>query len=151
MKRSSSSCGTLRWLSSSLGRGVVGAVPVAFFWLVEHFETAGNSTGRYHTGFTDLHGNSRATSDVFAAKQYANKAGAEAAARFLGQTMMGHWKAVEHGFHTAPTAQPASPQPLSDDALDLICEKAIFGRVSFQQLARAIEAAHGIGTQGVES
>ena len=35
-------------------------------------------------------------------------------------------------------------QPLSDEALDLLCEKAIFCRISFQQLARAVEAEHGI-------
>lgn len=35
--------------------------------------------------------------------------------------------------------------PLTDDELDLICEKALFCRISFQQFARSIEAAHGIG------
>ena len=36
-------------------------------------------------------------------------------------------------------------QPLTDEDLDLICEKALFCRISFQQFARSIEAAHGIG------
>lgn len=38
-------------------------------------------------------------------------------------------------------------QPLSDDELGLICEQALFGRISYQQLARSIEAAHGITAQ----
>ncbi len=35
-------------------------------------------------------------------------------------------------------------QPLTDEDLDLMCEKAFFCRISFQQFARSIEAAHGI-------
>ena len=45
--------------------------------------------------------------------------------------------------HPAPVRQP-----LSDDELDLICEQALFGRISYQQLARSIEATHGITAQG---
>ena len=39
---------------------------------------------------------------------------------------------------------PPQRKPLTDDELDLICEKALFCRISFQQFARSIEAAHGI-------
>jgi len=36
-------------------------------------------------------------------------------------------------------------QPMTDEDLDLMCEKALFCRISFQQFARSIEAAHDIG------
>ena len=39
---------------------------------------------------------------------------------------------------------PPQRKPLTDEDLDLICEKALFCRISFQQFARSIEAAHGI-------
>ena len=39
---------------------------------------------------------------------------------------------------------PPQRKPLTDEELDLICEKALFCRISFQQFARSIEAAHGI-------
>ena len=40
---------------------------------------------------------------------------------------------------------PPQRQPLTEEEMDLICEKALFCRISFQQFARSIEAAHGIG------
>lgn len=39
----------------------------------------------------------------------------------------------------------APQKPMPDDELDLLCEKALFGRVSYQQLARSVEQHHGIG------
>lgn len=52
-----------------------------------------------------------------------------------------------HGFArailAAASTQPVR-EPLTDEELDLICEKALFCRISFQQFARSIEAAHGI-------
>lgn len=39
---------------------------------------------------------------------------------------------------------PPHRKPLTEDELELMCEKAIFCRISFQQFARAIEAAHNI-------
>ena len=44
--------------------------------------------------------------------------------------------------HPAPVRHP-----LSDDELDLICEQALFGCISYQQLARSIETTHGITAQ----
>ena len=43
----------------------------------------------------------------------------------------------------AAQAQDAR-QPLNDEALDLMCEQALFGRISMQQFARSIESVHGI-------
>lgn len=40
---------------------------------------------------------------------------------------------------------PPPRQPLTDDEMDLICENALFTRISLQQLGRNVEAAHGIG------
>ena len=40
--------------------------------------------------------------------------------------------------------EQAKRQPLSDEELDLMSEKALFCRISRQQFARSIEAAHGI-------
>ena len=52
---------------------------------------------------------------------------------------------------TQPVAEPAQAQdarqPLTDEALDLMCEQTLFGRISMQQFARSIEAAHGIAAQ----
>jgi hypothetical protein len=39
---------------------------------------------------------------------------------------------------------PPQRKPLTDEDLDLMCEKALFCRISFQQFARSIEAAHNI-------
>ncbi|OYQ41056.1 hypothetical protein CHU94_08060 [Rhodoferax sp. TH121] len=47
----------------------------------------------------------------------------------------------------AASTQPVR-EPLTDEELDLICEKALFCRISFQQFARSIEAAHGITKKG---
>ena len=44
----------------------------------------------------------------------------------------------------ASKAQPVERKPLTEDEMDLICEKALFCRISFQQFGRAIEAAHDI-------
>ena len=62
----------------------------------------------------------------------------------------------ENGLFGLPTADkackdcfpvyttPPQRKPLTDEELDLICEKALFCRISFQQFARSIEAVHGI-------
>lgn len=47
----------------------------------------------------------------------------------------------------AARTQPVR-EPMTDEELDLICEKALFCRISFQQFARSIEAAHGITKKG---
>ena len=74
-----------------------------FCWLIELFlPHGGNSLGRYHTGFTDLHGNSRSTPDVYQARRYPTKEAAQAAATKLGHTLQGVWHAVEHGFASPP-------------------------------------------------
>ncbi len=49
-------------------------------------------------------------------------------------------------FYTTPPQR----KPLTDDELDLMCEKALFCRISFQQFARSIEAAHGITASEAE-
>lgn len=46
--------------------------------------------------------------------------------------------------HLAAASTQPVREPLTDEELDLICEKALFCRISFQQFARSIEAAHGI-------
>lgn len=46
-------------------------------------------------------------------------------------------------FQPPAQAQDAR-QPLNDEALDLMCEQALFGRISMQQFARSIESVHGI-------
>jgi hypothetical protein len=87
-----------------------------FCWLVELFlPDGGNSLGFYHTGFTDLSGNSRSTKDPFQAKRYATKAEAEAVATKLGSTLQGVWRPVEHGFDTHPAAPSDAPaqQPIA--------------------------------------
>ena len=48
-------------------------------------------------------------------------------------------RAWEHLLVYAPKRQP-----MTDEDLDLMCEKALFCRISFQQFARSIEAAHNI-------
>lgn len=104
----------------------VNAEPVAdeFCWLVELFlPHGGNSLGFYHTGFTDLSGNSRSTADPHKAKRYATKGEAEAVAEKLGFTLQGVWRAVEHGFATpTPPTEPSKveaalmmqPKPVSN-------------------------------------
>ena len=54
----------------------------------------------------------------------------------------GSHKAIE--LLLASKAQPVERKPLTEDERDLICEKALFCRISFQQFGRAIEAAHDI-------
>ena len=49
--------------------------------------------------------------------------------------------------HRFDTPLYTARKPLTDDELDLMCEKALFCRISFQQFARSIEAAHGITEQ----
>lgn len=80
-----------------------------FCWLVELFEGdgTGNSAGWYHTGFVDIGGHSRTTGDPFKARRYDTREQAEAVAAELGPTLMGTWRAVEHGL--APP--PAAPEP----------------------------------------
>lgn len=79
-----------------------------FCWLVELFEPDGNSMGYYHTGFTDLGGNSRTTKNPHEARRY-NKPQAEAAAAKLHH-LAGVWRAVEHGFARAALAAQAPAQ-----------------------------------------
>jgi hypothetical protein len=79
-----------------------------FCWLVENFlgDGTGNSTGQYHTGFTDLSGGSRSTTDPMQAKRYSTWKQANTASVKLGHTLSGTWRAVQHGFavHPAPSA-----------------------------------------------
>ena len=53
-------------------------------------------------------------------------------------------KAIEF-IRASATSEPEQT-PISDEELDLMSEKALFCRISRQQFARSIEAAHGIGT-----
>lgn len=70
----------------------------AYCWLVEMFDRGGNSLGRYHTGFTDLHAQSRSTDTVHEARRYRTRGAAERSARKLNTFMMVcEWRAVEHG------------------------------------------------------
>ena len=63
------------------------------------------------------------------------------------------WKIEDADLHPTARAIEAevrkqdARQPLTDVALDLMCEQALFGRISMQQFARSIEAAHGIAAQ----
>lgn len=74
--------------------------PAEFCWLVELFlgDGTGNSLGWYHTGFTDIGGNSRSTQDPLKAKRYSTWREANLASVKLGHTLQGTWRAVQHGF-----------------------------------------------------
>lgn len=77
-----------------------------FCWLVELFHRGGNSLGRYHTGFTDLHHQSRSTANPHDAKRY-DKAAAEKVAADLNLHMKAlEWRAVEHGFAERQKEKP---------------------------------------------
>jgi len=89
-------------------------------WLVEHFHATGNSTGEYHTGFTDLHGESRRTRDPQKARRYQTQSFAEGTAEKLGATMVGQWRAVEHCFHDTT---PLQPQDAKDAAPAVTVQK----------------------------
>ena len=87
-------------------------------WLVEHFSMPnGNSTGRYHTGFTTLGAESRATTDPYQAKRYTPH-DADKVAKRLGSTLAGEWRAVEHIF-CAPVTQ------MEEDTADLHGQLAV--------------------------
>lgn len=82
----------------------VGSDGFEFYWLVELFHRGGNSLGRYHTGLTDLHNQSRSTLQPHEAMRY-SKANAERIADALNVHMMAcEWRAVEHGFATTSDA-----------------------------------------------
>ena len=90
-----------------------------YCWLVE---LAGPLVRQpaYHTGFTDLHSESRSTTNPHEAKKYATKEQAVAVAQKLGFNLVGTWGAVEHGFErpiaTPPVQRDAEPvAPLLDD------------------------------------
>ena len=68
-----------------------------FCWLVELLEPEGNSMGYYHTGRTDIGGQSISTKLPHDACQYGTRDEAERVAARLHH-LAGVWKAVEHGF-----------------------------------------------------
>jgi hypothetical protein len=76
----------------------VESVETERYWLVEHFEGdgSGDSTGFYHTGFTDISGNSRATTNQLEARRYHDRVTAESVAARLGSTLSGTWKVAEY-------------------------------------------------------
>jgi hypothetical protein len=90
------------WQKFCEGIGAAAPQTTEICWLVELFLPHGNSLGIYHTGFTDLSGQSLTTADPHKAKRY-SKGEAEAVAEKL-QSMRGVWRAVEHGFD-APEAE----------------------------------------------
>lgn len=84
-----------------------------FCWLVELFHRGGNSLGRYHTGLTDLHNQSRSTANAYEAKRYYSKDNAQGVADDLNLHMMAcEWRAVEHGF-VAPNADQNDEEDLA--------------------------------------
>lgn len=89
--------------------------PATFYWLVELFNRGENapSLGRYHTGFTDLRDASRSTTDVHEARRYRSREAAQRTADKLNVMMKAaEWRAIEHGFHTAPpNAAAQEPKP----------------------------------------
>lgn len=105
------------------------AVPATeFCWLVELFDpNTDNSLGDYHTGFTDLAGESRSTKDPLKAQRYGTKEAASRAAFRLKFNKVGIWRAVEHGFMSAPTAPApqaqAAPAPEAQAAAETFDEK----------------------------
>lgn len=96
-----------------------------FCYLVELFlgDGTGNSLGWYHTGFTDLGGNSRSTQDPLRARRYPTWREANLVAVKLGHTLQGTWRAVQHGFATTPPspsiAQPEAVPQWIDDPHDI--------------------------------
>lgn len=82
-----------------------------FCWLVELFlgDGTGNSLGWYHTGFTDISGNSRSTQDPLKAKRYSTWREANLVSVKLGHTLQGTWRAVQHGFVSQPPVQGSQP------------------------------------------
>ena len=56
------------------------------------------------------------------------------------------WVAERVNTPPSPVQEPER-QPLTDEEMDLICEKALFCKISFQQFGRSIEAAHNIGAK----
>ncbi len=80
-------------------------------WLVELFERYGNSRGLYHTGFTDLHYQSRTTANAHEARRYTEAEARKVANALNDHMMQDEWRAVEHGFETAPAAAPSAPAP----------------------------------------
>lgn len=73
-------------------------VKLETYWLVELFLPGGNSLGYYHTGFTDISGQSRATKNPHEARKYSSLENANAMAKRL-HSKQGVWKAISHGFY----------------------------------------------------
>jgi len=67
-------------------------------WLVELLVPGSKSLGYYHTGFTDISGNSRSTNNPNEAKKYeSRRAAADIAVKLFH--LQGVWTPVEHGFY----------------------------------------------------
>lgn len=76
-----------------------------FCWLVELFSSdETDSLGYYHTGFTNLSGESRSTKDPYQARRYATFEEAQKIASSM-LNILGVWKAIEHGFHKPVVVQ----------------------------------------------
>lgn len=107
----------LKVIAEAPAQAEVDLTPTEFCWLVEHFigDGTGNSTGHYHTGFTDIGGNSRMTKDPYKAKRYATWKEANLAAMKLGHTLSGTWRAVQHGFAARIPEAPTHAAPLAGE------------------------------------
>lgn len=114
--------------------------PTEFCWLIELMRPyGGNSLGYYHTGFTDLSGESRSTTSPHKAKRYATFKEADKIARNM-LSKLGEWKAVEHGFH-ASVAQPSQALELSDQEIQAIWVETGLDECDPETFARAIITA----------
>ena len=69
-----------------------------FYWLVELFDSSGQSLGTYHTGRIDLAFQSRSTKSAVQACRYSKEEAERVADELNVFMMVDHWKAVEHGF-----------------------------------------------------
>lgn len=91
------------------------AAPTQFWHLVELFEPDGNSLGFYHTGWTDIDGHSRTTTDPWQAHRYCSHAEAQIVAEKL-LSKRGVWRVVEHGFDGNTQTAAPQPEPLTERA-----------------------------------